>query len=129
MLLLDEQAQFLRSKELPLAVIRLRDSIGMENQNVARIERHAPLVVANFLKNPKWESRQRNLVASPVLIQQRLRLPRVRHAQLAPPLLPRRETSRHEAPLDAPLADDLVHLLEHFRWLKFLRSKAPHDAD
>src|SRR5580700_3388784 len=101
----------------------------MKNQNIAGVQRHAPLVVADFLKNPEWKSRERNLVAPPILIEQRLRLPRVRHAQLASAPLPRGETRGHEAPLDAPLADDLVHLLEHFRWLKFLRSQTPHNAD
>src|SRR5580700_7017467 len=129
MLLLDEQAQLLGSEKLPLTVTGLRDPVRMKNQNITRVQRHAPLVVADFLKNSEWKSRERNLVAPPVLIEQRLRLPRVRHAQLASAPLPRGETRGHEAPLDAPLADDLVHLLEHFRWLKFLRSQTPHNAD
>src|SRR5580700_5688129 len=101
----------------------------MKNQNIAGVQRHAPLVVADFLKNPEWKSRERNLVAPPILVEQRLRLPRICHAQFAAAPLPRRETRGHKAPLDAPLADDLVHLLELFRWLTFLRSKTPHNAD
>src|SRR5579864_2876417 len=101
----------------------------MKDQDIAWVERYAPFVVADFFKNPQRKSGERDLVAPPLFVEQRLRLPRVGHPQLAPAPLPGRKTRRHEAPLDAPLADDLVHLLEHFRWLKFLRSKASHNAD
>src|SRR4029077_20732450 len=129
MVLLDQKAQLLSPKKLPLAVARLCDSVGVKNQNIAGLERHAPFVVAHFFKNPKGKSRERDLVATPVFIKQRLRLSRVRDAQLAPAPLPGREARRHEAPLDAPFANNLIHLLKHLRGLQFLRSETPHDAD
>src|SRR6185295_15146672 len=101
MLLLDQFANALSSKELPFAVGRLGDAIGMKYHDVAGLQRHTPLVVARFLKNPQRKSSQFHLPASPILIEQRLRLPSVGHPHLTSPLLPRREANGHEAAFDS----------------------------
>ena len=65
----------------------------------------------------------------PVLIEQRLRLSGIRHAQFATALLPGSEACSHESPLNAALANELIHLTQHFRGLQFLRSETSHDAN
>src|SRR5262249_30573522 len=107
----------LGSKELPFAVDRLRDAIGMEHDDVAGLQRHSPFVVTYLLKNPERKSSELHLAAAPSLIEQRLRLPSVGHPQFASPLLPRRKANGHESAFDTPLAHNLIHLPQQFRWL------------
>src|SRR2546429_8613783 len=73
------------------------------------------------------KARQFDLAAAVVLVQQRLRLARIRHAQLLAAFLPRCETRGHEPPFDAAFAYKLIHLLEHLGGLQFLRRKAAHE--
>src|SRR5262245_11002502 len=101
----------------------------MENHNVAWFKRDAPFVVACFLKNAERKSSQLDFAAAPILIEQRLRLPGIGNTEFAAAFLPRRKARSHETAFDAPLADELIHLAQHFRRLQFLRSQTAHDAN
>src|SRR5580693_7209030 len=113
-MLFDDFAQTLHPEKLSLAVCGFRDSVGMKHENIAGFERNAPLIIGDVFKNPEWKTSELDFAATAILIKQRLRLSGIGDAQLASAFLPSCKTRRHEAAFDAPLADDLIHLAEHF---------------
>jgi len=127
--LFDKLPQARGTKELPFAVSRFGDAIRMKDEDISGFECHAPLVVVHFLKDAEGETGQFDSVAPAALVQKRLRLPGVGHAEFLTALLPRGEAGGHEAAFDPAFTYQLVHLTKHFRGLKFLRCQAAHDAD
>src|SRR5579864_2286952 len=101
MVRLDQFSQPFVAEELALAVHGFGDSVGMEDDDIAGVQRDTPFVVAGLLKNAQRKAGQLNFSAAAVLIKQRLRLAGIGHAEFAPSFLPSRETSRHEAAFDA----------------------------
>src|SRR4030095_9325417 len=126
---LDELAQTLRAKELTFAVHGFSDTVGMKNHDVTGIEGDAPLVVTGLFENSKGKSCQLDLATAAILVEKRLGLAGIGHAKFAAALLPGCKAGGHEAAFDAALADELIHLAEHFSGLQFLRSESGHDAD
>src|ERR1700719_1716094 len=129
MVLFDQLAQFLCTKELPFRIGALGDAVRMKNQYLPWLQNAIPLVVIHFLKNSQRKSGQLYLFAVSVFIEQWLRLPGIRHPQFALALLPGRKTSGHEAPFNSSLANNLIHLLEYVRRLQFLRRQTSHDSN
>src|ERR1700693_2619743 len=129
MVLFNQLAQFLCTKELPFEISALGDTVRMKNQYVSWLQNAIPLVVIHFLKNSQRKSGQLYFFAVSVFIEQWLRLPGVRHTQFSLALLPGRKTSCHEAAFNSPLANNLIHLLEYVRRLQFLRRQTSHDSN
>src|SRR6266568_6524670 len=117
------------AEKLALAVAGFGDAVGMKHENVAWLERDSPLVVGHVFINSQWKARQFDFPTTVVFVQERLRLPGIGDAQLLTALLPRCETRGHEPPLDAPFTYELIHLLQHFRRLQFLRREAAHNSN
>src|SRR6266849_4425414 len=115
--------------ELTFSVGAFSQAVGVKYQHVAGVEHNSPLLIANVVINAEGKADQAQLFAAAALPEQRLRLPSVSDAQLAPAFLPSGEAQRNEAAFNAALAEQLVHLAEHLGGLQFLRGQAAENAN
>src|SRR5580704_397892 len=110
-------------------ILRVANTIGVENQDVARVENIAFLIIRSILEHPQGKSSERNSFAPTAVIQEWLLLSRIGNAQFVPPAVPSRKTKRHEAPFDAALPKKSVYRAQHFCWRIFLRTQTPQRAN
>src|ERR1700735_639017 len=73
-------------------ILRVADSVGVNEYDIARVENVASLIVDSLFKHPKRKSFQRISFATAVVIQKGLLLACVCDAQLMTPAMPRGET-------------------------------------
>src|SRR5262249_23760133 len=109
--------------------LRVPDSVGMKHDHVARVQNKAALVVGGFLENSQRKTGEPDFFAVAAVIKERLLLPGIGHAKLAPSAMPGGETERHEAAFDHALAEKAVDGVQHFRRAVLLGRKAAQRAD
>src|SRR5229473_3032721 len=90
-----------RRPHLTFSVGTFGQAVGVKYQHVAGIEHNSPLLVANVVVNAEGKPDQVHLFAAAALPEQRLRLPSVGDAHLAPAFLPGGEAQRNEAAFNA----------------------------
>src|SRR2546427_8933551 len=115
--------------ELSFSVGTLGQAVGVKYQHVDGIEHNSPLLVANVVVNAEGKPDQVHLFAAAALPEQRLRLPSVGDAHLAPAFLPGGEAQRNEAAFNAALAEQLVHVAEHLGGPQLLRGQAAENSN